>query len=301
MLLPVQRRYDFSPIINRADYSWPDGKRLAVWIGTAIEVYAFQAGHGHDPFHHGAPQTQRNYAWRDYGNRVGLWRLLALYEQLGLPITAAANSLAYDYYPEIFAELRKRRAAIVAHGRTNAERQTQMWEDDERRVIEVATATIARHEGYPPKGWLGVGVLESSHTADLLQELGYAYVLDWPMDDQPVWLRTRQGRILSIPGPMEINDSGQILHRQSNAAEFADMIVDQFDEMLRQSEGQPLVFNLMLHPFISGQPFRLPPLRRALQHIAGHAAKERIWLTDPDRIADYCLKLAPGIVPGSAG
>jgi len=299
MLLPVQRRYDYSPIINRPDYSWPEGKRLAVWIGTAIEVFAFQAGQGHDPFHHGAPQTQRNYAWRDYGYRVGLWRLLEIYDELGLPITAAVNSLAYDYYPEIFTALRQRHAAIVAHGRTNAERQTQMWEDDERHVIEMVRQTIARQEGRPPKGWLGVGVLESSHTADLLQELGYAYILDWPMDDQPVWLRTRQGRILSIPGPMEINDSGQILHRQANAAEFADMIVDQFEEMLRQSADQPLVFNLMLHPFISGQPFRLALLRRALQHIAGHATKERIWFTDPDRIAEHCQKLPPGIVPGS--
>ncbi|MGF7160884.1 peptidoglycan/xylan/chitin deacetylase (PgdA/CDA1 family) [Rhodoligotrophos appendicifer] len=298
MLLPAQRRYDFSPIFSRPDYSWPDGKRLAVWIGTGIEVFAFQAGIGHDPFHQGAPQTQRNYAWRDYGYRVGLWRLLELYEQLGLPVTAAVNSLAYDYYPEVFAELRKRGAAIVAHGRTNAERQTQMWEDDERRVIDGVTQTIAQHEGQRPKGWLGVGVLESSHTADLLQELGYSYVLDWPMDDQPVWLRTRKGRILSIPGPMEVNDSAQILHRHANPTEFADMVVDQFDELLRQSDAQPLVFNLMLHPFVSGQPFRLPSLRRALQHIAGHAAKERIWFTDPDRIADHCMMLPSGTVPG---
>jgi allantoinase len=299
MLLPVQRRYDYSAIDSRPDYSWPGGKRLALWIGTAVEVFAFQAGKGHDAFQHNAPQTQRNYAWRDYGNRVGIWRLLELYEELGLPVTAAVNSLAYEYYPEIFPRLRAMDAEIVAHGRTNAEQQTQMWRADEARIIDIVTQTIQEHEGSAPEGWLGVGVLESSHTADLLAERGYRYVLDWPMDDQPVWLRAHDGRLLAIPGPMEVNDSGQNLHRHANASEFADMIVDQFEEMLQQSQRQPLVFSLMIHPYVSGQPFRLRQLRRALSHIVEHPLRESLWLTTPSQIASFCRSLPTGTVPGS--
>ncbi len=302
MLIPKQNRYDYSPIIARPDYSWPDGKRLAFWLGTGVEVFAFRAGVGHDTFHHGAPQTQRNYAWRDYGNRVGIWRLFELYQEFRLPASLAVNSMAYDYYPQIFERARTLGYPIIAHGRTNAERLHTMWEGDEERIIGDITATIARHEGRPPKGWVGSGVQESNVTLDLLQEAGYLYVLDWPCDDQPIWLRTRGGgKIMAISGPQEINDSGQILHRQSNAHDFADMLVDHFEEMVRQSKDQPLVCNLFLHPYIFGQPFRLPPLRRALKHITEHPQRDTVWFTTADAIAEHCAALPPGIVPGSEG
>src|SRR5204863_5725982 len=149
-------------------------------------------------------------------------------------------------------------------GRSNAERQDGLWEEDEARLIAEATETIGRLSGKRPEGWLGPGLAESRITLDLLKELGYRYVMDWPMDDQPVWLRTRAGPILSVPYPIELNDAQVIIHRRQDASDFCDMIVDQFDEMIEQSERHPLVMNVSVHTYVFGQPFRLRRLRAAL-------------------------------------
>jgi allantoinase len=298
-MIPRHNRYPYSIIDRRADYSWPDGKRLAFWIGTNIEVFAFGAGLGPDPVLPGEPPTQRNFAWRDYGNRVGIWRLLDMLDELKLPSSCLVNSLVYEHHPEIPARIRARGDDVIGHGRTNAERQRGLWELDEQRLIEDATATIRRHEGRMPKGWLGAGAAESNATLDLLKAAGYKYVLDWPCDDQPIWLNTAGGPILNVPYPIELNDIGQIVQRQHNAREFADMIVDQFDEMIRQCDAQPLVCVVSLHTYIVGQPFRLGPLRRALEHIVRHPQRDRVWFTRADAIADFCYALPPGVIPGS--
>ena len=122
-------------------------------------------------------------------------------------------------------------------------------------------------------------------TPDLLCEAGYTYVLDWCADDQPVWISTRAGRLLAIPYPQELNDSNAIIGRRVGADAFADMIVDQFDEMLEQSADAPLVMGIALHSYIVGQPFRLRHLRRALRHIAGR--RETVWITTAGAIAAH--------------
>ena len=128
-------------------------------------------------------------------------------------------------------------------------------------MIAEVTETFARHEGKPPKGWMGAGTYENPWTPDLLKEAGYTYVMDWPHDDQPIWMRTRSGPILSVPYPAELNDSPQIIHRQHTAREFCDMLVDQFEEMVEQSAQHPLVCNISIHPYVFGYP--VPPAAAA--------------------------------------
>ena len=135
-----------------------------------------------------------NYAWRDWGNRVGAWRLLELFEDEGWPVSALVNSELYDEAPDLVAAFSARGDEIVAHGRTNAERQGALSEDDERALILEATHRIAAIEGRAPRGWLGPWISESALTPDLLAEAGYAYLLDWTMDDQPVFFRARGER-----------------------------------------------------------------------------------------------------------
>jgi allantoinase len=296
-MIPHHKRYDYSPITARPDYSWPDGKRLAFWIGTNVELYAFGTGLGNDPTKHGEPQNQRNFAWRDYGNRVGFWNLLDLYDEFKLPASHLVNSLLYEAHPQLFERIRARGDDVIGHGRTNAERQRGLWELDEKRLIDDATQAITAHEGKPPKGWLGGAAAENAATLDLLKEAGYTYVLDWPCDDQPIWLKTRAGKILSLPYPVELNDAGALIWRQHTGREFADMIVDQFDEMIERSADRPLVFSLSLHPYIVGQPQRIRPLREAFRHIMNHPLRDRIWFTRGDELADYCYGLAPGLIP----
>jgi allantoinase len=197
------------------------------------------------------------------------------------------------------AAIRKRGDEVVAHGRTNAENMRGVWQPDEERILREVTETIARHEGKPPAGWMGSGAYETAHTPDLLKELGYKYLLDWPMDDQPVWLRTRAGPILSVPYPIELNDSQAIVHRKQGAAEFCDMIVDQFDEMAEQCERHPLVMNVSVHTYVFGQPFRLRRLRSALQHCMQHARADKVWWCRPRDIAEFCYAQPPGVIIGA--
>ena len=300
MKLPQHGRYDYSPITERKDYSWPEARRLAFCITTNIECFAFGKGRGHDNAKHGEPQTQRNYSWRDYGNRVGIWRLFDLADELEMPLAHNTNSLLYDYAPQIFERLRKRGDEIVGHGRTNSENLHDFrWEDDERRAIQQATETFKRNEGKAPKGWMGAGAYENATTPDLLKEAGYEYVMDWPHDDQPIWMRTRAGPILSVPYPVELNDSPQVVHRQHTGREFCDMLVDQFEEMVEQSAAHPLVCNVSIHPYVFGYPFRLRPLRKALQHCFASKFADRVWKCTPGEVSDHCRTLEPGIVPGS--
>jgi hypothetical protein len=172
-----------------------------------------------------------------------------------------------------------------------------MPEAEERALIGEATEAFKRHEGAGPAGWLGPWISESAVTPDLLAEAGYRYVLDWPIDDQPVWMRTRAGRLLSMPYPIEINDTPAMLTRRHTAPDFAEMIIDHFEEMLEQSRRAPLVCGLSLHTFCSGVPFRLRQLRRALRHIAGHPQRDRIWITRPRNILAHIESLPPGTVP----
>jgi allantoinase len=295
--LPSHNRYDYSPIEKRRDYAWPLGKRLAFYVALNVEDFAFMAGRGNDPYlRTNSPQTQRNYAWRDYGLRVGIWRIFGLLKELKLPATILLNSIVCENYPDVIARIKERGDDVCNHGRTNAERLGDIWEHDEARIIAESTETITKHFGKRPTGWMGPGAAETRVTPDLLKEAGYTHNLGWPIDDQPIWMRTRAGPLLSIPYPMELNDMGTNVLRDHSARDFADMIVDQFDELLERSSEQPLVMSIALHTFICGQPFRLRPLRAALKHCA--AQRDSIWFTRAADIADYCLSLPPRIICG---
>ena len=278
-------RYDFSPITRRPPFAWPGAKRLAVYVALNLEHYAFGEGLTEDLVAGMQQPDVLNYSWRDYGNRVGAWRLIELFEQLELPVSVLVNTELYDHCPELVAAFRMRGDEIAAHGRTNSEAQHSLDEAAERQLITAVTRSIEHHEGEPPRGWLGPWIAETPLTPDLLQEAGYAYLLDWCADDQPIWLKTRAGKILAVPYPQELNDSNAIVARRMNATDFADMIVDQFDEMLEQSAAQPLLMGIALHSYIVGQPFRLRHLRRALRHIA--TQRDSIWLTTAGNVARH--------------
>ncbi|WP_295142490.1 polysaccharide deacetylase family protein [uncultured Reyranella sp.] len=296
MELRTHDRYDYVPLRGRADYTWPAGRRLAVYFALNLEHFSYGEGLGAELAPGGPHPDILNYAWRDYGNRVGAWYMLDAFDALRLPMAALVNSAMYDYAPELVAACRLRGDEIVGHGRTNAERQGVLEEADERTLIVEATARLAEAEGRPPEGWLGPWISHSHVTPDLLAEAGYRYLLDWCMDDQPIWLRCRGGkRILAVPYPQEVNDIPQIAGRKIGGDAFADIVIDQFDEMLELSQERPLVMGVALHAYLVGQPHRLRHLKRALRHIAKH--RDRIWLTTPGAIAQHCLSLPAGIVP----
>lgn len=299
-MLPMHDRYSLSMIDRRPDYDWPQGKRLAFYVGTNIESFAFGAGVGSDPAYGeaGSRQTQRNHSWRDYGLRVGAWNLFELLDEFSIPAAHNASSMLFSQCPQIMRRIRERGDEIIGHGRTQSERQGGMWEDDEARLIREVTDAIEMHDGTRPTGWMGPGMSQSSVTIDLLKEAGYQYVMDWYCDDQPFWMRSRSGPILSLPYPLEVNDSIVLLLRQQTTRDFIDMIMDQFEEMLVQCERQPLVFSVAVHAQTMGQPFRLHMLREAFRHIANHPRRDLVWFAHPREIARHVMSLPHGTVPG---
>ena len=293
--LPTHGRYRYRGIRDRPVYSWPNGKRLAVYFALNLEHFSFGEGLGAELAPGGPQPDVLNFAWRDYGNRVGVWRMLDTFDAMRIPASVLVNSSIYGYCPEVMDAFRARGDEVVGHGRTNAERQGLLSESLERDLIEEATRTIQSFEGIAPAGWLGPWISESAITPDLLAEAGYQYLLDWCADDQPIWFSTRGGKkILSVPYPQELNDIPSIVGRKDSADEFAQMIISNFDEMLEQSQQGPLVMGIALHPYLVGQPYRLRALKSSLRHILNH--RDEIWITTAGAISSYCYSLPADLV-----
>ncbi|MBX3608785.1 MAG: polysaccharide deacetylase family protein [Hydrogenophaga sp.] len=291
--LPDHGRFAYRAITQRPDYRWPNGARLAVYLGFNIEHFAFGEGMG-ACIGPASPQPDvLNFSWREYGNRVGAWRCLELFDSLGLPSAALINTALYHHCPELVAAFVARGDELVGHGHSNAERQGTLDEAGERELLLHCRHLMREHSGVEPQGWLSPWISESALTPDLLAETGYRYNLNWCHDDQPVRMRTRGGQTMwSIPYPQELNDIPMIVARQMDGKDFAQMVIDNTDEMLDQSRSQPLVMGLALHPYLVGQPYRLRHLRRALQHLAAARDRGEVWFTTPGAIAAHVSELA---------
>ncbi len=296
--LPTHARFGYSAITGRKPYRWPGGAGLAVYLGFNIEHFAFGEGLGAG-IGPASPQPDvLNFSWREYGNRVGAWRCLDLFSSLGLPAAALINTALYEHCPELVAACVARGDELVGHGHTNAERQGVLDEAAERELLLHCRQRMHAESGSAPAGWLSPWISESRHTPDLLAETGYRYTLNWCHDDQPLPMATRSGAPLwAVPYPQELNDIPMIMARQMDAKDFAQMIIDQFDEMLLQTaaaDSPPLVMGIALHPYIVGQPYRLRHLRRALQHVAAARDRGQVWMSTPGAICQHAAQVAAG-------
>lgn len=279
------QRFGYSPIGARPRYRWPNGAGLAVYIGFNVEHFAFGEGRGAQIGAATEGVDVLNWSWREYGNRVGVWRCLAEFDRLALPTAALLNTALVAHAPEILRALVARGDEIVAHGHTNAYSHGGFDEDAERALLVHCRDTLAAATGKAPQGWLSPWIAETEATPDLLVETGYRYTLNWSHDDQPVRMTTRSGTPLwSIPYPQELNDIPMIVGRKLDAPDFARMIVDNFDEMHADAAREPLVMGIALHPYLVGQPYRLRALRVALEHVARARDAGSIWLTTPGAI-----------------
>jgi peptidoglycan/xylan/chitin deacetylase (PgdA/CDA1 family) len=301
----VTLRYPYSGIGSRPEGTWPDGAGLAVYVAIGAEAYRSEGGLTEDLLQDVPQPDLVNTAWRDYGNRVGFFRLLERLEQYRIPPTLLLNTMVYDDAPDVTDAARAAGAEVVAHGISNSDSLAEMDAESERAYLEAVADRIELEEGVRPGGWSSPWLSHSGDTVDLLAATGYRYLLDLRPDDQPVWLHSAERPLLSIPYALELNDSSTMIGRQVGPREFADMVIDEFDELLDASRTRPLVMSLVLHSFISGVPFRLRQLERALAHLAAHA--DRVWLTQPHAIFDAFSRISPPDLtavsggPGTAG
>jgi peptidoglycan/xylan/chitin deacetylase (PgdA/CDA1 family) len=275
--------YTYSPIVDREPLAWPGGKKVAVYVGLNIEH--FLVGKPSTSIWPGTAELlpdPLNHGWRDYGARVGIWRIIDILDRHGVRASALVNSTAVEEYPRIVEAGVRRDWAWLAHGRTNSALHAGFAsEDEERAELAEVVGTIEKATGRRPRGWMGPGLTETFATPRLLAELGLTYVLDWTHDDQPAPL-TVPG-VISVPYSVEINDLQTVTGGRSGA-EFAQMIRDAYDQL--RSEGDGRVLAIAIHPFVIGQAFRARYLDEALAYLA---AQPDAWLTTSDDIAAHYL------------
>jgi peptidoglycan/xylan/chitin deacetylase (PgdA/CDA1 family) len=279
--------YDYSPIVRRPRLELPKGARLAFWVGLNVEHYEIDKPA--TSIFGGTAMLQPdplNYGWRDYGPRVGIWRMMDVLDKYGMRASVLLNADVCRYYPQIIEEGNKRRWAWLAHGKNNSIFEAGMSLDEERTYLTDVVRTIQQGTGQQPKGWLGPALSETFNTPEILAELGLTYLLDWCNDDQPFPLKVKAGRMISVPYSIEMNDISLFVGKSLAGADFAQEVMDQFDVLYEEGAHSGRVMCLALHPFVVNQPFRHKHLDRALEYIAGH---DDVWLATSDEIAEWYL------------
>ncbi|MQB44609.1 polysaccharide deacetylase family protein [Rhizobium sp. ICMP 5592] len=275
--------YDYSPIIDRPKIAWPNGARVAFYVGLNVEH--FELGKPSTSIWQGTAHLQPdplNHGWRDYGTRVGIWRMIESFDRHGIRPSVLLNSDVVAHYPEIIEAGRRRNWAWLAHGKTNSMLHANMAPEEERHFLTDVIDTIEHATGQRPKGWMGPGLTETFETPRILKELGLSYVLDWTADDQPFALNV--SGMISVPYSVELNDLLLFGANGLTGEQFYQTVVDQFDQLYADSASSGRVMALALHPFVVGQAFRAKYLDKALAYIAAH---EGVWLTTSDEIAAH--------------
>jgi peptidoglycan/xylan/chitin deacetylase (PgdA/CDA1 family) len=279
--------YDYSPIIHRPKLELPNGARLAFWVGLNVEYY--QIDKPATSIFAGTAMLQPdplNYGWRDYGPRVGIWRMMDVLDKYRMRASVLLNADVCQYYPQIIAEGNKRGWVWLAHGKNNSIFEAGMSLEEERAYLRDVVQAIEQGTGKRPKGWLGPALTETFNTPDILAELGLTYLLDWCNDDQPFPLKVKAGRMVSVPYSIEMNDITLFVSKSLSGPDFAQQVMDQFDVLYEEGARGARVMCLALHPFVVNQPFRHKYLDKVLEYIAGH---EAVWLTTSDEIAEWYL------------
>lgn len=276
-------RFDYSPIIDRPRLSWPNDARVAVWVIPNIEHFLFDR-----------PSTRLtnlpvnpdvlNYSWRDYGVRVGIWRMMEVMERYGVKGTVALNSDVCARYPRIIEEGKKLGWEWMGHGNNNSTLFAGQSEPEERALIKHVVTTISKSVGKAPRGWLSPALSETMRTLDILAENGIEYVGNWVNDDQPYPMRVKKGSMIAMPYSVEINDIPALLDLHQSPETFGQMICDQFDVLYEDGAQTGRVMSICLHPFLVGYPHRSKYFAKALHHIT---SRQEVWLTTGGAIVDW--------------
>jgi peptidoglycan/xylan/chitin deacetylase (PgdA/CDA1 family) len=273
--------FPYSPIINRPKLEWPNGKRLAFWVIPNIETFALN-----EKMPDG-PNIPNVFSWakREYGNRVGVFRIMKVLERYGIRATVALNSEVCDAAPAVIEEGQRLGWEWMGHGESNTRRLSETKSiDEERALIGRTLDRIEKATGKRPRGWLGPGLQESWNTVDLLSAAGIDYIGDWTIDDQPYVLETSPKKLVSIPYGHDMGDK-TAEHLAYPPEVFTKMMTDTFDVLYREGAESGRVMPLSLHPYITGVPHRIDSLDRGLEYICRH---EDVWFaTGSEIVAHY--------------
>jgi len=277
--------YAWSSIFDRPPISWPGGRRVAVWFCVSLEWFPmtpadapFRApGHMQTPY-----PDYRHYTARDYGNRVGIWRMLDAFERAGVRISVAANAAIAERHPSLIAAILAAGHEIIAHSTDmNGTIATGLPVEEERALIARSLATLERATGTRPRGWLSIARSQSWHTLDLLKEAGLGYCCDWVNDELPY--RFSNG-LIDLPLNHELSDRQIVASQQHSADSWAEQLTDAFDWLAAEAAAHGgRMLPIHLTPYIMGLPYRIGALETLVETLA---ARPEAWIAPGGEIVD---------------
>ena len=283
-------RVRYLPITDRPRVRWPHDARVALWIAPNVEHYEFLPPR--DPQRNTWTRSPhpdvQGYSYRDYGNRVGFWRMAEVLDRFGVVATASTNLAVFDHYPEVGAAMVERGWEIMSHGIYNTRYISSIDETAERAFYIECIEALRSHTGQQLRGMLGPAVSNTTATPDLMAEAGLIYHADWFHDDQPVPLATRSGqRLVSVPYSMELNDV-PVFTRHYSTDDFVAMAQAQLDVLRREADDAAggRVMCVALHPYLMGMPHRVDGLAAMLEYLMSH---DDVWQTTASQIAQHYL------------
>ena len=280
--------YDYWPYAGRPKIVWPGGKTLAFWIAPNIEFYEFlpPGNPQRNPWPNSVPNVQQ-YSQRDFGNRVGHLRLMELLDKYSLRGSVSLNVALCDHHPEIIEACVARDWEFFSHGIYNTRYSYGLSREQEQAVLDDSIATVERATGQRIRGYLAPALTHTEHTLDLIADNDFWYSCDLFQDDQPQPLKTKTGRIVSMPYSLEVNDVITYSVMGVDPDRYTDMLKRHFDRLLLEGERSGTVMCIPLHAYLVGQPHRIRPFEEALRHITSH--RDDVWFATGREIAKHFI------------
>ncbi len=287
-------RYPYIPISQRGPLFWPDGQRLALMLTINLETWDLTKDTD-QPYYAGGPPILPdllpgripdfpNFMWREYGQRVGVWRLFEVFDSLGVVPACTVNAATCERRTAMVDAALERGCEIIPHNFEQGELLTNYYDDPDREeeVIVKTLEVYRRTTGREPKGWLSSSLRGTQNTAGILAKHGLEFYCDAMNDDQPYLIATDHGDIVSVPYSNEINDFTILTRRGHTTSEYRDILVEEMSVLYQESETSARLMNVGLHPHVSGRAYRIRALRDFLA-----AAKERdgIWWATREEVA----------------
>lgn len=280
--------YDYWPYRDRPKLQWPGGAKIAFWVAPNIEFYELDPPDNsfRKAWPHANPAVS-GYSIRDYGNRVGHVRQMKVLDKYGVKGSVSLSAALCDHHPEIIEMCIERDWEIFSHGVYNTRYTYGLSEDQEREMIEETVATIEKHTGKKPAGYLAPALSHSDHTIDLFSEAGGIYTCDLFHDDQPTPVHVRSGKkFVSIPYSLEMNDTIAYVINKIEPRRYGQIIKDNFDRLYAEGADNGTVMCIPTHNYQVSCPHRLRAFEEALEYITGHSD---VWVTTGREIANHYL------------
>lgn len=277
--------YDFWPYVDRPKITWPNGAKIAFWVAPNIEYYELDPpkNPSRSPWARPNPDVL-HYAQRDYGNRVGHWRMMEAMDRYGVRGSISLSVALCQHHPDIIEACVARNWEFFSHGIYNTRYCYGMDEAQERSIIEDAITTVQQATGQRIAGWLAPALTHTERTFDLLAEYGFKYTCDLFQDDQPQPIRVKQGQLVSMPYSLEVNDVIAYNSYLMSPRRYGDILKMQFDQLYEEGETSGTVMCIPLHAYLVGHPHRVGAFAEALEYITAH---DDVWVTTAAEIADY--------------